>query len=78
LCAGTLSAGKADGKGGGSGCNLQLVPVTLQLYSILPRPLSGRAQAWGSSLNFKQSSETLAQGFFDAPGRASYKACIYL
>jgi hypothetical protein len=59
---------KADSKAGGGGGGVQLVPHTLQLYSISPRPLADRAKAWGSGLNFKQSSEVMARPFFDAPG----------
>ncbi|KAF6257722.1 hypothetical protein COO60DRAFT_1203083 [Scenedesmus sp. NREL 46B-D3] len=59
-------ASRADTKGAAAG--VALVPQTLQLYSILPRPLAARAQLWGSALNFKHSSETMARPFFDAPG----------
>jgi hypothetical protein len=69
--AGALLSGagsKAEGKGNCGSSGGLLVPQTLQLYSILPRPLAGRAKAWGSALNFKAGSETMARPFFDAPG----------
>ncbi|WIA42187.1 hypothetical protein OEZ86_009450 [Tetradesmus obliquus] len=65
------SSSKAEGKAGGlaaAAAGVSLVPASLQLYSILPRPLAGRARQWGAALNFKQGSEAMARGFFDAPG----------
>lgn len=65
------SSSKAEGKAGGlaaPAAGVSLVPASLQLYSILPRPLAGRARQWGAALNFKQGSEAMARGFFDAPG----------
>jgi hypothetical protein len=73
---------KADSKAGGGGGGT-LVPQTLQLYSISPRPLADRAKAWGSGLHFKQASEVMARPFFDAPGASPWwirgnTACMLL
>eukprot|EP00775_Hariotina_reticulata_P010840 gene10840-10996_t len=44
---------------------------SLHLYSVLAQPLHARAKAWKGRLNFKTSAQTVAKGFFEAPGTAA-------
>lgn len=43
-------------------------PVMLQLYSIAPRALSGRAVSWGCIVAAGPGAQRTSGGFWDAPG----------
>jgi hypothetical protein len=56
-------AGLGGGSGGSAGSMGQLV-----LYSVCPRSLQSRAQAWGSALNLPVGMQQTNAGYFAAPG----------
>ncbi|KAF8059749.1 CSN6 [Scenedesmus sp. PABB004] len=56
------------GRLGGAALQGGLVLPTLQLVSILPRALAGRARQWGAALALAPGDQQIAAGYFDAPG----------
>jgi hypothetical protein len=70
LAAGKNSQG-ADGSSpsSSSSSSASVVGIAeLQLYSISPRSLQGRAKMFGSALNLKACTQQTTPGYFQAPG----------
>lgn len=63
------SSGSSTGSGCSSSCSGSAATAELSLYSVCPRSLQGRVKVWGSQLSFKEGTQQVGRGYFQAPGR---------